>query len=70
MCNNNLEAYYNKRVKIVDNLGKEWIGLVDMLSSPNDEDDGLQRLYLTEDKRKDMCIEFSEKEIISIDILK
>ena len=23
-----------------------------------------------EDKRKDMCIEFSEKEIISIDILK
>ena len=71
----NLEDYFGKRVKIVDDNGKEWHGrVIDYTSALDNETDGIVEesiVIKTDDKDEDKrYIEFMQHEVKSIEVEK
>lgn len=60
-----LENYLGKRVSILSRLGKTWRGFAESMSQAQDEEDGIEKLYL-DDEESGRCIEFPKNDIVSI----
>ena len=67
---NNLEKYLHKKVKIIDDNGKSWLGKVNSFCSAIDNDEEYDSITLETAQQPNGLVEFAEDEIKSIEITK
>lgn len=59
-----LKQFYNKKVHIVDSLGKEWEGLVDVYAYPEENESEKESIII---KTSTISVEFEESDIKTIE---